>query len=113
MSGSGIHDGDMLVIDRSLTPEDGDVIVGVLDGDHLIATYVVYEGKKYLVPDNPSYEEKQIHEGSTFTLEGVVPHTILDQRRQRNVRANRLQQLLCERRKGVSTASERPSRRSA
>ena len=32
MEGAGIFHGDWLVVDRSLTPEDGDVVVAVLDG---------------------------------------------------------------------------------
>lgn len=33
MTGAGIFDGDLLIVDRSLEPRDGDVVVAVLDGE--------------------------------------------------------------------------------
>ena len=38
MSGAGIHDGDLLVVDRSLRPADGDVIIASVDGDFTVKT---------------------------------------------------------------------------
>ena len=38
MSGAGIHDGDLLVVDRSLCPADGDVIIASVDGDFTVKT---------------------------------------------------------------------------
>lgn len=32
MEGFGIHDGDLLVVDRSLDPVDGSVVIAVIDG---------------------------------------------------------------------------------
>lgn len=29
----GIHDGDLLIVDRSLEPRDGDILIMALDGD--------------------------------------------------------------------------------
>ena len=103
MNGSGIMDGDLLVVDRSLQPQHGDIIIGVLNGEHVIACYLNHEAKNYLVPDNPKYEPVKIEEFTNFSIEGVVPHTILNQRKQANVRAHRLQQFLCKLRKGLST----------
>ena len=39
MSGAGISDGDLLVVDRSLRPADGDVIIASVDGDFTVKTY--------------------------------------------------------------------------
>ena len=110
MNGSGIHDGDLLVVDRSLTPLNGDVIIGVLNGEHIIACYIEDCGRKYLVPDNKAYAPVTIEQYTSFTIEGVVPHTLLNQRNQANVRANRLQQFLCELRTSVPTRTERQTR---
>jgi DNA polymerase V len=111
MTGSGILDGDLLVVDRSLVPVSGDVIIGVLNGDHLIACYVEHAGKNYLVPDNPAFDPIKIEEFTAFTLEGVVPHTLLNQRKQAHVRADRLQQFLRELRTGVPARATRSSGR--
>lgn len=102
MEYSGIESHDLLVVDRSLNARNGDVIIGVLNGMHIIAVYIELEGKKYLVPDNPKYNPHLINEFDNFTIEGVVPHSILNQRRQNDVRANRLQQFLRLLRAGLS-----------
>jgi DNA polymerase V len=94
MEYSGIESHDLLVVDKSLTPVNGDIIIGVLNGMQIIACYIEYEGKKYLMPDNPKYEPVQVQQFDEFTIEGVIPHTLLNQRRQNSVRVNRLQQLL-------------------
>jgi DNA polymerase V len=107
MIGSGINDGDLLIVDRSLKPLNGDVIIGVLNGEHIIACYIEYNDSKYLVPDNTAYEPIKVHEYTSFTIEGVVPHTLLNQRKQSNVRANRLQQFLRELRKSVPATAAR------
>jgi len=96
MTGSGINDGDLLIVDRSLTPLKGDVIIGVLNGEHIIACYMELDSKQYLIPDNPAYKAIKIEQFTAFSIEGVVPHTLLNQRNQANVRANRLQQFLCK-----------------
>ena len=38
MVGAGIRDGDLLVVDRSLRPADGDVIIASVDGDFTVKT---------------------------------------------------------------------------
>ena len=38
MIGRGIHDGDLLVVDRSLDPRDGDVVIAAVDGDFTVKT---------------------------------------------------------------------------
>lgn len=102
MEYSGIETDDILVVDKSLTAVNGDVIIGVLNGMHIIACYIEFEGRKYLVPDNPKYEPYKLNDFDEFTLEGVVPHTVLNQRKQNHVRIDRLQQLLRVMRKGLS-----------
>lgn len=39
MIGAGIRDGDLLVVDRSLTPADGDIIIAAVDGEFTVKTY--------------------------------------------------------------------------
>jgi DNA polymerase V len=92
---SGIESGDLLVVDKSLNPQNGDVIIGVLNDQYVLACYIEFENKRYLMPDNPKYQPHLINEYDRFTIEGVIPHTILNQRKQNHVRVDRLQQLLC------------------
>lgn len=94
MNGSGIHSGDLLVVDRSLQPKEGDVVVGTLDGDFILRTYIKENNTVYLMPDNPDYKPIRITEFMQFEIWGVVPHTVTSQQNLRNVRLDRLQQLL-------------------
>jgi len=102
MQYSGIEEGDLLIVDRSLSPQSGDVIIGVLNNEHILACYIVEGAKRYLVPDNPTYRPYLINELDVFTFEGVVAHSLLNQRNQNHVRTHRLQQLLRIMRKGIS-----------
>ena len=36
MIGAGIHDGDLLVVDRALEPSDGDVVVAAVDNEFTV-----------------------------------------------------------------------------
>jgi DNA polymerase V len=38
MIGKGIHDKDILVVDRSLDPRDGDVVIAAVDGEFTVKT---------------------------------------------------------------------------
>ena len=56
MLGAGIDDGDLLVIDKSLSPENGKIAVCFIDGDFTIKR-IRKEGKKfYLLPENKKYK---------------------------------------------------------
>ena len=46
MIGEGIRDGDLLVVDRSLRPASGDVIIACVDGDFTVKTLRVGKGEK-------------------------------------------------------------------
>ncbi len=39
MIGAGINDGDLLVVDRSLRPADGDIIIACVDGEFTVKRY--------------------------------------------------------------------------
>ena len=50
MTGVGIHSGDLLIVDRSLEPKDGNVIIAVLDGELTVKRIEIHDGKLFLVP---------------------------------------------------------------
>lgn len=61
MTGKGIYDGDLLVVDRSLDPRDGDVVIAAVDGDFTVKTLRAGEreagdgGRVWLEAANPDY----------------------------------------------------------
>ena len=57
MEGAGIFHGDWLVVDRSLTPEDGDVVVAVLDGELTVKRLLSRDDRPMLHAENPRYPD--------------------------------------------------------
>ena len=79
MINAGICDGDIAVIDRSLEPEHGDVVVGYIDKEFTVK-YLDLTHKKdgwiELKPANESFKPIRIDEDSNFRVWGVVIYTI-------------------------------------
>jgi len=76
MTGAGIHDGDLLVVDRAPRPTPGDVVIAALDGELTVKRYEVRAGKPYLVPASPQHTAIRIEEGQDLVVWGVVQHAI-------------------------------------
>ena len=76
MKGAGILDQDLLVVDRSLTPKSGQVIVAVIDGEFTVKRFKKTGGRLFLCPENPKYRSIEILEGMDFVVWGVVTYAI-------------------------------------
>jgi DNA polymerase V len=76
MTDAGIHSGDLLIVDRSLEPSDGQVVVAALDGELTVKRLLKRRGKVYLQAANPDYPPLQIHAESECIIWGVVTHAI-------------------------------------
>jgi DNA polymerase V len=74
MTGAGIHHGDMLVVDRSLEPKPGDVVVAVVNGELTVKRLRAEAGRIWLAPENPAYPLLEIREGMELVIWGVVAH---------------------------------------
>jgi DNA polymerase V len=72
MVGGGIHHGDVVIVDRSLEPRNGSVVIAVLNGDLLIRRLEISQNKKRLVPDSKSLSSIEIEDASGFSVWGVV-----------------------------------------
>ena len=72
MSGAGISDGDLLVVDRSLRPADGDVIIASVDGDFTVKTYRRDKDGIRLEPANPAYPVIRLRAGQELDYFGKV-----------------------------------------
>ena len=76
MREAGIHDGDILVVDRSVEPEDGSVVVAALDGELTVKRYELRSGYPYLVPEASGYDPIPIRDGQELVVWGVVQHVV-------------------------------------
>lgn len=78
MVGEGIHDGDLLVVDRSLRPASGDVIIACVDGDFTVKTLRLGNGMRgnggeiRLVAANPKYPDIVLKPGQELDYFGKV-----------------------------------------
>lgn len=72
MIDAGIHDGDLLVVDRSLRPTSGDVIIASVDGDFTVKTYRRDKDGVRLEPANPAYPIIYIRKGQELDYFGKV-----------------------------------------
>ena len=72
MISAGIHDGDLLVVDRSLRPASGDVIIASVDGDFTVKTFRRDKDGVRLEPANPAYPIIYIRKGHELDYFGKV-----------------------------------------
>ena len=76
MTGAGIHDGDLLVVDRSLDPRPGRVVVAVLDGAFTLKRLVRHRGRLRLEAAHPNYPPLELHRCGDVQIWGVAVHVI-------------------------------------
>lgn len=76
MDGAGICPGDILVVDRSLEPKSGAIVVAVVNGELTVKRLEIRGRRIRLVPENPAYPPLDIREGVEFAVWGVVVHAI-------------------------------------
>lgn len=75
MTGVGIHDGDLLVVDRSLTPRNDDTVLAAYDGEFTVKVFQTLP-RPALVPANPSYQPIYLDEASDMQIFGVVTYSL-------------------------------------
>lgn len=76
MTGAGIFDGDILVVDRSRTPQNGNVIIAFVDGEFTVKRLRKTRSSLELIPENPDYAPITITPETAFETWGVVQHVI-------------------------------------
>lgn len=76
MEGAGISDGDVVVIDKSLEPKDGNIAVCFIDGEFTLKRILLDKGRLWLQPANPKFKPIEITEENHFLVWGVVTHVV-------------------------------------
>ncbi|HZH65116.1 MAG TPA: translesion error-prone DNA polymerase V autoproteolytic subunit [Flavisolibacter sp.] len=74
MTGAGIHIGDVVIVDRSLEPKNGKVVIAVVDGELLIRKIEITETKTTLLPANKKLHSIDVT--NKLKLWGVVTYII-------------------------------------
>ena len=76
MINAGIHDGDLLIVDRSLDPGLRSIIIAVINGEFTVKRIQKINKELYLIPDNNLYKPIKITEDINFQIWGIVTHAI-------------------------------------
>ena len=76
MQGAGLDDGDLLVIDRSLEPEDNKIAICFIDGEFTVKRLKVEKDCVYLMPENPKYQPIKVTEDNELIIWGVVTYVV-------------------------------------
>ena len=76
MTGAGINHDDILVVDRSLEPSNGKVVIAVLNGE-LTVKRLFRNGESFrLAAENPLYPDRLLLEGESCEIWGVATFVI-------------------------------------
>lgn len=76
MTGASIQDGDLLVVDRSLTPTHRSVVIAVVDGEFTVKRLCQRAGRIRLLAENPDFAPIEFQEGQELQIWGVVTNVI-------------------------------------
>ncbi len=73
---AGIHDGDLLVVDRSIEPRDKNVVIAVVNGELTVKRIRIRKNRLTLEAENEAYQSQEINDGIEFEVWGVVTNVI-------------------------------------
>lgn len=76
MKDAGILSGDILIVDRSIKPVSGKVVVASLNGELVVKRYQMRGGQAFLISENPKFEPIALCEDHDLVIWGVVVHCI-------------------------------------
>ena len=76
MIGAGIHEGDILVVDRSLEARNGRVVIAAVDGSLTVKRLKKSGKDTFLSPENNNYKPIKLTENNDVVIWGVVTNVI-------------------------------------
>ena len=76
MLGAGIHDNDLLIVDRSITPRNGKVVIAAVNGDLTVKRLIIKNNEASLHAENNKYPPIKINSEIGAHIWGVVTNVI-------------------------------------
>ena len=76
MTGAGIHDGDLLIVDRAAEVISGCIVVASVNGEFTLKRVRKDGSRVFLMPENARYQPLEITEGSDFEIWGRVTGSV-------------------------------------
>ena len=78
-----IHEGDILIIDKSLEPREGDLAVCCVDGEFTLKYIKIEQDVVWLIPANKDFQPIRVTAGNEFVIWGIVTYSI---KKHRNIK---------------------------
>lgn len=76
MTGAGIDDKDVLVVDRSIEAQNNKIAICYIDGGFTVKRIKLEQDALWLMPENPKYEPIKVSEENQFMVWGIVTYVI-------------------------------------
>jgi DNA polymerase V len=76
MIDAGINDKDVLVVDRSLEPENNKIAICFIDGEFTVKRIKLEKGILWLLPENSKYTPIKVTEENVLIIWGIVTYVI-------------------------------------
>jgi DNA polymerase V len=76
MIDAGIQPDDLLIVDQSLSPENGKIVIAVINGELTVKRLCIQKNYLYLMPENPGYPGIEVTPEMDFRIWGVVTSVI-------------------------------------
>ncbi len=76
MTNAQINDGDVLIVDRMVRADSGDVVVARVGDEMCVKRLRIIDGRPWLYPENDLYQPLEITEEDEFAVWGKVLHVI-------------------------------------
>ena len=76
MKDAGIQSGDVMIVDKSLEPQNRSIVIAVIDGEFTVKRVNVNERELYLMPENSNFSPIKITHDMNFQIWGVVTFII-------------------------------------
>lgn len=78
MQGAGIYCGDIVIVDRSLYAEHGDIVIAALNSEPVCKRLHMRGNEVILQSENPKYPARHVMEGDELVIWGVVKYSVRD-----------------------------------
>jgi DNA polymerase V len=72
----GISDGDLLIVDRSIQPECGQIVIAEINGEYTVKKIGKVNNLPHLIPANKEFQPIPINEETQLLIWGVVIYNI-------------------------------------
>tara|TARA_B100000700_G_C15027110_1_gene848754 strand:- start:1312 stop:1746 length:435 start_codon:yes stop_codon:yes gene_type:complete len=76
MIGAGIHDGDLVIVDRSLNANPGHIVVAIVDGEFTLKRLTYLKGEAYLEAENDIYPKIDLRQYQNVQIWGIAIYCI-------------------------------------